>query len=138
MLCCPSEGTYKLKRRTERNCLKFNKGKCKILPLEKNNPMHQDRLGTGLLESSSAEKDLGVLMYNKLSMSQQCVLVAKKVNGVLGCTRTSTASRGTEVTLSLCSAPVRPHLEFCVQFWAPQCNRDEAAVVGPAEGGKDD
>ncbi|KAJ7422320.1 hypothetical protein BTVI_14389 [Pitangus sulphuratus] len=75
------------------NCLKFNKGQCRVLLLGKNNPRHQYRLEADLLESSSAEEDLGILVDNKLPMSQQCVLVAKKASGVLRCIRKSTASR---------------------------------------------
>ncbi|XP_054249009.1 SH3 domain-binding glutamic acid-rich-like protein 2 [Indicator indicator] len=47
--------------------------------------MHQYRLGVILLEYSSMEKDLGVLVDFKFSMRQQCPLVAKRVNGIQGC-----------------------------------------------------
>ncbi|CAM4529462.1 unnamed protein product [Caretta caretta] len=110
----------KLEDWAKRN-LRFNKD---ILHLGRKNPMHRYRLETEWLGSSSAEKDLGVTVDKKLDMSQQCALVAKKANGILGCISRGIASRSSDVIVPLCSTLVRPHLEYCVQFWAPHYKKD--------------
>ncbi|KAK4830331.1 hypothetical protein QYF61_010095 [Mycteria americana] len=104
------------------NGIKFKKSKCQILHLGQSKARHKYKLGEEWLESSPAERDLG------LNTSQQCALAAKRANHILGCIKHSITSRSKEVIVLLYSALVWPHLEYYVQFWAPQFKKDVKAL----------
>ncbi|GAB0202835.1 mitochondrial enolase superfamily member 1 [Grus japonensis] len=109
----------RLERWVRANLVKFNKAKCKVLHVGQCNPKHNYRLGEEWIESSPEEKDLGILIDEKLNMTRQCALAAQKANRVLRCIKSSVTSRLREVILPLYSALMRPHLEYCVQLWGP-------------------
>ncbi len=52
--------------------MKFNKSKCQILHLGRDNPDCTYRLGDEMQESSPAERDLKALIDGKLNMRKQC------------------------------------------------------------------
>ncbi|KAK4832997.1 LOW QUALITY PROTEIN: hypothetical protein QYF61_027021 [Mycteria americana] len=104
----------KLEKWVHVNLMRFNKAKCK----------YQYRLRDEGIESSPTEKDLAVLVDEKLDMRWQCVLAPRAANRILGCIKRSMTSRSREVILPLYSALVRSHLEYCIQLWNPQHRKD--------------
>ncbi|KAK4807889.1 hypothetical protein QYF61_007795 [Mycteria americana] len=93
-----------------RHLMKCSKDEHKVLIMGRKKPWQHHRLGTYWLQSRSMEKDLGITVYSKTSMSQQCT-TTEKVNSILHCTNGTPTIK-------------RPHLEYRVQFWAPQYKRD--------------
>ncbi|CAM4697246.1 unnamed protein product [Lepidochelys kempii] len=107
------------------NRMKFNSEKCKIMHLGINNKNFCCKLGTHHFEVTEEEKDLGVLVDHRMTMSRQCDMAVKKANAVLRCIRRGISSRAKEVLVPLYKALVRPHLEYCVQFWSPMFKKEE-------------
>ena len=98
--------------------MKFNRSKRQIRCLGRGNPGYMCSMGDEKLESSPAERELGILVNSK------CALAARRITCVPGRIKHGIASRSREVIVPLYSVLVCPHLEYCVQFWAPQYKKD--------------
>ena len=111
--------------------------KCQILYLGRGNPGYTYRLRDETLEGNPAERNLGVLVSSKLTMSQLRAQISRKANDLLRCIKYSTASPSKEVIVPCYIALVWPHLEYCEQFWAPQYKKEHKTIREcPKEGYK--
>lgn len=102
------------------NLMKFSKARCNLCGAEVYRP------GDELIEGSPAEKDLGILVDEKVVMRWLCARAAQKANCILGPYKKKKkkvwpASQG---RWFFRSALMRLHLEYCTQFWGPQYMRE--------------
>lgn len=104
--------TDKLKEWACGDIVRFKKAKYKILQFGQDMPQFPYKLGNeGIVSSLSY---LGVLVGQKLNMSQQCVLAVQKANLTLSCIQRSVAHRLRESILSFYSALLSLKLEYWV------------------------
>ena len=80
------------------------------------------------MEVSKEEKDLGVLVTDKLSVSAQCAKAARTAKAVLGQISRAFHYRDRHIFMRLYTQYVRPHLEFSTQAWAPWMEGDKQVL----------
>ena len=110
--------------------MKFNVGKCKVLHLGRRNPRYEYNMGDRTLETATEEKDLGVIIDDKLKFHKHTEVQANKANKVLGLLRRSFETLDNENLVWLFKALVRPHLEYCNTVTYPVYEKDANLLEG--------
>ena len=104
--------------------MKFNVDKCKVLHIGSHNDHVQYSMNGQQLSAVNKEKDLGVIISSDLKPSQHCTEVVKTANKLVGFIGRVFENKSEKVILTLYNSLVRPHLEYCVQFWSPYYRKD--------------
>ncbi|RMC14279.1 hypothetical protein DUI87_09371 [Hirundo rustica rustica] len=107
----------------EFNKMKFSKSKGRVLHFGHNNPVQRYSLGMVWLDSAQAQRDLGALVTAAELEPAMC-LGGQEGQWHPGLDQEWCGQQSREVIPPLYPALVRPHLECCVQFWAPQFMKD--------------
>ena len=82
---------------------------------KQNERVHKGRKDSG--KKIQEEKELGVMVHKAMNGSRQVTEAVKKPNSALAQLRTIT--KEIDTVIPTYKATVRPHLEYCVQAWAP-------------------
>ena len=113
-----------LNRWAEKWQMQFNVDKCKVLHLGSNNDHAKYSLNGSELCKANHEKDLGIIISNDLKPGKHISEVVKTANKITGFIGRAFEYKSEKVILTLFNSLVRPHLEYCVQFWSPYYRKD--------------
>ena len=110
--------------------MEFNVSKCKVLHAGRTNRMKEYTMEGKILEKVQEEKDLGVMIHKAMNGSRQITEAVKKANRALAQLRRTITNKEIDTVIPIYNykATVRPHLEYCVQAWAPYLKKDINAL----------
>ena len=102
----------------------FNANKCKCLHYGHNNKQYDYFMGDDPIETSHEEKDLGMIIIDKLDVTEQWVKASNKAKAMLGMINRAIKYETTEVVVKLYKSLVKPNLDYCIQAWRPFKQKD--------------
>ena len=110
--------------------LQFNIGKCRVLHLGPNNPMVNYTIYNPTikdrehLENRVEERDLGVIIDDKLKFHSHVQYVVSCASSSLGLLKQTINNRQASIFIKLYKALIRPHLDFGMCLAGPSYQQD--------------
>ena len=113
--------------------LKFHPDKCKIMRIGQRHREHTYSMKTSdgqttEIKKTTAEKDLGVTIDNRLTFSEHINNTVKKANQVMGMIRRTFKFIDKDIFALLFKSRVRPILEYGNTIWSPRLKKDIDAI----------
>ncbi len=99
--------------------LKFNAKKCKVMDLGSRNAKAESTMDGTILATVVEEKDLGVLIDDKLKCHRHVSAAVSKANQILGIVKRIFVTLDEELLPLVYKHQVRPHLEYGNAIWHP-------------------
>jgi hypothetical protein len=103
----------------------FNISKCKVMHVGWANTGYTYYMEGKELGVTKEERDLGVIVTDKLKLAAQCAQAARTAQAVQGQISRAFQYRNRTTFMQLYKQYVRPHLEFSAQAWAPWSQADK-------------
>ena len=101
----------------------FNNRKCHHMHVGENSEVSTYSMGSGEnrteIQKVKAEKDLDVIIDDKLKFREHITQKVNIANRNLGIIFRTFSYMDTEMFLSLYKSMVRPHIEYATQVWSP-------------------
>ena len=112
--------------------MKFHPEKCHVMHIGSNNPKNEYTMTDGNqlhnLDKVSSEKDLGILVDDKLKFSEHINVKVNKANQILGCVKHTFKHMTKDIFNLIYKSMVRPHLEYGSVIWNPHLKKDMDAI----------
>ena len=104
--------------------MEFNLDKCEVMHFGRLNQGRTYSVNGRALGGVTEQRDLGIQVHSSLKVEAQVDRVVKKAFSMLGFIGQNIEYRSWDVLLKLYKTLVKPHLEYCVQFWSPYYRKD--------------
>ena len=77
-----------------------------------------------ILNKSTVERDLGILISSDLKSTKQAAFAASKGFKILGLMKRTFVSRDLQLWKTIYITYIRPHIEFAISAWSPHLQKD--------------
>ena len=104
--------------------MEFNLNKCKVMHFGRSNSGGRYKINGKTIRSIDTQKDPGIQVHRSLKVAAQLEKVVKKAYGMLAFIARGIEYKSWHMMLQLYRTLIRPHLEYCVQFWSPHYQKD--------------